>query len=450
MSLRETDLIKIKRLFLFFSFNLVVSCQYISIEPAAVDPSLKVENGYGDCSFLEYPTYIINKDYVIYQDCSTHKIIDADVTSFTIKTSGREGFAFDKNGVFVKGKQVRIDTAGFTVLPDNPERDLCWKTGTKFFKNTTEVNKAVLNILQNNPGRKSKTALSNDDSNKIVIDYNFYKKDNHVYYRGKQTNFDAETFTQIDKSHLYYRDKDVVFYLDNLKGGIQKLKDVDPNSARVFNNFLTDKNYLYHENIKIIKSKEVELLAIFPGYRKGCGLDPEPGSDFYLFKNTEGFWLVKISDKISYRFLGKVFDRKWDQAFDVIDLHKKYGNTRINLPIQPAEKALKETENQIYNIAAVDVRPEYPGGIEKLYDFFKTNYIVPEYVIKNNIKKLRIYTNFVIEKDGTLSEIKVLYDPGYNSAKELLRVLKLAPHWKPATIDGKPVRCLYSTRFNIN
>ncbi len=447
MILSLPNIIK-KNCSLLFSFILIISCQNKPIKPAIIDSSLHVGNGSRDCSFIEASLYIVNKNYVIYQDCYTHKIINTDLASFGTKEVGREGFAFDKNGIFVKGEFVKIDTTGFTVLANNQEMDLWWKTKTKFFKNTTELKKADADSFPTGRGKKPKIIFKEGDSDKIIIDYHFYKKNNHIYYRNKRTSFDAETFTAIDKSHRYYKDKDVVFYLDDYTGEIQKLKEVDINSARVFNNFLIDKNYLYDENIKIIKSKEIELLAIFSGYRKGCGLDPEPGSDFYLFKNAEGFWLVKFSNTVSKRFLGKIFDRKWDPAFDVVDLHKKYRNTRINLPLKPAELALKEAENQVYSSLAVESYPEYPGGIKAFYDLLKKNYVVPKYLIENDIK-VKVYVSFVIEKDGSLSDIKIRHDPGYGTGKELVRVLKLMPNWKPATVNGKPVRCLYNIPFKV-
>ncbi|MFB9077179.1 energy transducer TonB [Flavobacterium procerum] len=447
MIVLASNIIK-KSFILLFSFLLIASCQNKPIESAIADPSLRVENGFRRyCSFLETPTYIVNKDYVIYQDCYTHKILKTDLASFGTKTVGKEGFAFDKNGVFVKGEFVKIDTTGFTVLADNAEMDLWWKTNTKFFKNTTELNRTDADTFPSGRGKRQKIVFEDDDSDKTIIDYNFYKKNNRIYYHKKRTDFDAETFTPINKSLKYYKDEDVVFYLNDK--GILELNDVDVNSARVFNNFLMDKNYLYHENIKIIKSNGIELLAIFPGYRKGCGLDSQPGSNFYLFKNDEGFWLVKISNTISYRFLGKTFDRKWDVAFQVIDLPKKYNNPRTVLPFKPEEKKLKETENYVYNARDLEELPQYPGGIEKLYALVQKNFVMPKAAVKNKVDTGAIFLGFVIEKDGTISDIKVLRDFGYGSGKELVRAFKLSSNWKPATIKCKPVRCYFTFPYHI-
>jgi hypothetical protein len=51
--------------------------------------------------------------------------------------------------------------------------------------------------------------------------------------------------------------------------------------------------------------------------------------------------------------------------------------------------------------------------------------------------KGKIYTTFIIEKDGSISDIKILRDLGYGTGKEIIRVLKLSPKWSPGIKDGK-------------
>ena len=55
----------------------------------------------------------------------------------------------------------------------------------------------------------------------------------------------------------------------------------------------------------------------------------------------------------------------------------------------------------------------------------------------------------MVEKDGSLSEFKVVKDLGYGSADEAIRVLKLSPKWIPASENGKPVRVMYSLPITI-
>jgi len=104
----------------------------------------------------------------------------------------------------------------------------------------------------------------------------------------------------------------------------------------------------------------------------------------------------------------------------------------------------KPEDTKVYNTAAVDILPKYPGGIEKLYAFIKKNYIIPEEILDDESSRGGVFANWTIEKDGSLSEIKILRDIGYGSGKELERVLKLCPNWIPAIKDGNPVRCKYS------
>ncbi|MND91793.1 Gram-negative bacterial tonB protein [compost metagenome] len=76
--------------------------------------------------------------------------------------------------------------------------------------------------------------------------------------------------------------------------------------------------------------------------------------------------------------------------------------------------------------------------------------------IKQNFKstkeglKGRIYATFIIEKDGSLSDIKILRDLGYETGSEAIRVIKLFPKWSPGKQNNKIVRVLYSIPMTIN
>ena len=57
---------------------------------------------------------------------------------------------------------------------------------------------------------------------------------------------------------------------------------------------------------------------------------------------------------------------------------------------------------------------------------------------------------FIIEKDGSLSDIKVLRDIGYGTGDEAIRVLKISPKWIPGKQNNKEVRTLYSLPIPVN
>ena len=103
-------------------------------------------------------------------------------------------------------------------------------------------------------------------------------------------------------------------------------------------------------------------------------------------------------------------------------------------------------DHLIYNTAGIEVKPNFPGGLEKFYQFFNNNFQIPD---EEGLKG-KVYANFVVEKDGALSEIKILRDIGYGTGKECIRVLKLSPKWIPGKQNGKIVRVLYSMPFPIS
>lgn len=114
-------------------------------------------------------------------------------------------------------------------------------------------------------------------------------------------------------------------------------------------------------------------------------------------------------------------------------------------PVGTGTAAVVEEDNQVYNTAGIEVKPEFPGGIEKFYKFVGNNYRTPE---EEGLKG-KVYVTFVVEKDGSLTDIKVLRDIGYGTGTEAIRVLKKCPKWNPGEQNGKKVRVLYSLPITI-
>ncbi|MBP6040776.1 MAG: energy transducer TonB [Flavobacterium sp.] len=133
---------------------------------------------------------------------------------------------------------------------------------------------------------------------------------------------------------------------------------------------------------------------------------------------------------------------------------KKLGNETIKgdpdaeLTVEPVGNgpaAVVEEDNSIYNTAGIEVKPDFPGGMEKFYKFVGNNYQTPE---EDGLKG-KVYVTFVVEKDGSLTDIKVIRDIGYGTGKEAIRVLNKCPKWTPGEQNGKKVRVLYSLPITI-
>ena len=102
----------------------------------------------------------------------------------------------------------------------------------------------------------------------------------------------------------------------------------------------------------------------------------------------------------------------------------------------------EEIEEEIFTV--VETQPQFPGGEDSLYSFIYTNLRYPQEAIDNGIEG-NVYITFAIEKDGSITNIKILRDIGYGCGAEAVRVLKMMPKWIPGSQRGKPVR----VQFNI-
>ena len=113
--------------------------------------------------------------------------------------------------------------------------------------------------------------------------------------------------------------------------------------------------------------------------------------------------------------------------------------------VVPSQYNINIPDNTVYNTAGIDVKPEFPGGIDEFNKFIAKNYNSPN---QAGLKG-KVYVTFIIEKDGSLTDIKVLRDIGYGTGKEAIRVLGLSPKWLPGEQNGKKVRCTYSLPISI-
>jgi protein TonB len=106
-----------------------------------------------------------------------------------------------------------------------------------------------------------------------------------------------------------------------------------------------------------------------------------------------------------------------------------------------------EYGNTVVTAAVLDKLPEFPGGISNFYTYIGKTFETPEI---NGEKNIRIYISFVVEKDGSMSNIQVKNNPGYGLAKEAIRVLKsVRTRWTPGMIGSKPVRTSYNLPITV-
>lgn len=98
--------------------------------------------------------------------------------------------------------------------------------------------------------------------------------------------------------------------------------------------------------------------------------------------------------------------------------------------------------NELVINEVLDKKPLFPGGIEKFYRYVGNNFRSPQ---MDETKNVRIFVSFVVEKDGSMSNIKVINKPGQALEKEAIRVLQsIKTKWSPGILNSKPVRTAYN------
>jgi len=101
-------------------------------------------------------------------------------------------------------------------------------------------------------------------------------------------------------------------------------------------------------------------------------------------------------------------------------------------------------EEEVFDLAAVQEQPEFPGGMEKMYEFMGKMQKYPDMEYEAGIQG-KVYVQFTVAKDGSIEEAKVLRSVSAGLDKEAMRLVKSMPKWSPGKMGGKPVKC----RFNL-
>jgi len=105
-------------------------------------------------------------------------------------------------------------------------------------------------------------------------------------------------------------------------------------------------------------------------------------------------------------------------------------------------------DNTVYTTGGVDVMPTPVGGDAAWAKFLSKNLRFPPAAQEDGVSG-RVYMSFVIEKDGSLSNISIEKAAGHGFDEEAMRVLKLAKAWKPGMQNGQPVRVRYIIPINF-
>jgi periplasmic protein TonB len=115
---------------------------------------------------------------------------------------------------------------------------------------------------------------------------------------------------------------------------------------------------------------------------------------------------------------------------------------------EPVEEVVAD-DNEIFTV--VEQNPEFPGGYDAMMTFVKQNMKYPVNARRMQVEGT-VYVGFVVNKDGTITDVKVLRGIMSECDTEAVRVIKLMPPWKPGKQNGRFVNVRYTVplKFRLN
>jgi TonB family protein len=169
-----------------------------------------------------------------------------------------------------------------------------------------------------------------------------------------------------------------------------------------------------------------------------------------LAENGNGYWLNFLDENFADRYTeGPIKDGmetgEWRSYI--------YGIKEIYIFRKGRLISSKSNDkpNDVQQNKLPDDVPQFPGGAERFGSFLSKKLRFPEVAIEQRING-RVIIAFIVEADGTLTDIKLDQGIGYGCDEEALRIMKSSPRWIPAKKEGKPVRTPYKVPivFSVN
>lgn len=133
------------------------------------------------------------------------------------------------------------------------------------------------------------------------------------------------------------------------------------------------------------------------------------------------------------------------------DLKKKSDTEDVEIIIDDIikDEALLPLPVEEAPFEVVEEMPSFPGGEIELLKFVAENIKYPKQAVRMGVEG-RVHVQFVVEKDGSLSDVQVLRGIGLECDNEAIRVIQTIPNFNPGKQRGKPVRVKMVLPINFN
>ena len=121
--------------------------------------------------------------------------------------------------------------------------------------------------------------------------------------------------------------------------------------------------------------------------------------------------------------------------------------TEVDQKIEIFDEPVAPKVEQIFTV--VEKNPSFPGGEEKLFEYLGKSISYPQMAKEAGVKG-KVYVQFVVEKNGAITDIKIIRGIGSGCDEEAKKAVKNMPKWEPGEQRGKPVRVRFVLPVNFS
>jgi len=188
----------------------------------------------------------------------------------------------------------------------------------------------------------------------------------------------------------------------------------------------------------------VTYLARAKYYKPSSNLDVSVDARYEMIINGDG----KISSLRETQILNLVETPHVSTSdSSSLDVNAKAPEEKEKSSDSPSNQELQKPDvlddTKVYDLGNIDVSPEFRGGQKALAMFLASRIKYPAKARDNKIQG-KVYVTFVVEKNGSLTDFKIIKGIGSGCDEEAIRVLKTSPNWKPGSINGNAVKTSYT------
>ena len=147
-----------------------------------------------------------------------------------------------------------------------------------------------------------------------------------------------------------------------------------------------------------------------------------------------------------YKSIGEMMEESFDDYSMDLDFKANSQDDMISAALPKEEKIEKEEPinlNDAETLKIVEQLPEYPGGMVEFMKWLTVMLKYPDAALKRKIEG-KVMVSFIVNADGSISDIKLVQGAHKLLDDEALRVVRLMPKWKPGLEGGRPCRSMIS------